>query len=352
MHHECDINQEPITENIINKDMDPGERGCESPLHVRNIIGHSSSHGYLRDQTTGTPSVWKKAMAKAFIRQEHWKNTHHSGVLETSQEKPCESQEYNEPCGSLSLDQPQEGTHTGVTLNDNDLRGHTHVQNDEGIHKEVKQFVCKLCDESFIDSSDLNNHEKSHIGQERYSGRQCGKTFKNAKRTKGRIYTCKNCQKTFTSSTVLKKHIRIHTGEKPYVCKHCGKAFTTSSNMTVHERIHTGVKPYACKHCGKAFSQSNNHKTHERTHTGEKPYTCRHCGKAFGDLSSHKGHERRHTVEKPHVCKHCGKAFILPNSLKLHERVHTGEKPYSCRHCGKAFSMSYYHKKHERNHTR
>ncbi|ERE73988.1 zinc finger protein [Cricetulus griseus] len=289
--HECNKNGKSITENIISKDMHPGERVCQSPLHVRNIIGHSSPHGYLREQTTGIPSVWRKAMAKAFTHQEHWKDIHHSEslqVLETSpQEKPCESQEYKEACRSLSLDQPQERAHPGVTLNENEVTGYTFVQNNEGIHKEVKQFVCKLCEESFIESSDLYNHENSHIGQKRYNCRQCGKTFKCAKyfenhkvsHTKETLYACKNCQKTFTCSSHLKEHLRIHTGQKPYACRHCGKAFTTSSNLKVHERVHTAVKPYACKHSGKAFSQSSNHKTHERTHTGQKPYTVGIVGK-------------------------------------------------------------------------
>ncbi|ERE73939.1 zinc finger protein [Cricetulus griseus] len=221
------------------------------------------------------PSVWRKAMAQAFKHQEHWKDIHHSEslqVLETSpQEKPWESQEYNEACRSLSLDQPQERAHTAVTLNENDLTGYTFVQNDDGIHKEVRQFVCKLCEESFIESSDLYNHKNSHIGQKRY----------------------------------------------------CGKAFNYSNNMNRHERIHTGGKPYTCKYCGKTFSQSNNQKTHERTHTGEKPYTCRHCGRDFSDPTFHKVHERRHTGEKPYTCKHCGKAFGDPTSNKKHERNHT-----------------------------
>ncbi|XP_040595260.1 zinc finger protein 124 isoform X5 [Mesocricetus auratus] len=79
---ECDKNQEPITENIINKDLHSGERVCENLFRVENVIGHSSSHGYHRDQTTGTPYVWKKAMAKAFTHQAHWKDVHHSESLQ------------------------------------------------------------------------------------------------------------------------------------------------------------------------------------------------------------------------------------------------------------------------------
>ncbi|EGV98761.1 Zinc finger protein 420 [Cricetulus griseus] len=254
-------------------------------------------------------------------RKEHWEDTHHSEslqVLETSPtEKPCESQQYNEGCRSLSLDQPQERAHPGVTLHENDLTGYTFVQNDEGVHKQVKKLVCKFGEESFIAPNDLNNHEKSYIGQKRYNCRQCGKTFKNAKcfekhkvtHTKENPYVYKICQETFTCSSHLKKHERVHTGEKPYACRHCGKSFTISSYLNTHQRIHNGEKPYVCRHSGKAFNRSSHLNRHERIHSGEKPYVCRHCRKAFRQYNGHiikgltlkRSHIHVHIVEKPSV---------------------------------------------------
>ncbi|ERE73933.1 zinc finger protein [Cricetulus griseus] len=175
---ECDKKQEAITENISSKDMPPGVRVHDSPLPGRNIIGHSSSQDDLRDQTTQIPSMCMEAMATPYRQQGDCKGTTHSEshqVLECSKCQPC-----NEACRSLSSDHPQERSHTGDKLNENDFVRDTHDQNDEGTHKEVKHFVCKLREESFIDPSDLFYHEKSHIGQERYNCRQCGKTFKYA----------------------------------------------------------------------------------------------------------------------------------------------------------------------------
>ncbi|XP_041910477.1 LOW QUALITY PROTEIN: zinc finger protein 439-like [Arvicola amphibius] len=416
---ECDKNQKPITETVVIKDVNPGVRVHQSPLRVKNIICHSSSHGYLREQPRGIRSVCKEAMAKDFTHQKHWKLISHSESLlelETSpKEKPCKSQQCNETCRSLCFDQPQERTHTGDKLNENDLTRCTYGQNDEGINKEGKPFICKLCEESVIHSSDLISHEKSHIGEKRYICSQCGKTFSYAKcfenhelthsgekpcackhfgkaftqysyhnnnesshigknpyacrhcgkaftsssyrniheriHTGERPYACNYCGKAFTSSAYCNIHERIHSGEKPYVCKHCGKAFSDLSRRSRHERSHTGENPYACKFCGKAFSDSSRRNRHERIHTGEKPYTCKYCGKTFTNFSSCKGHERVHTGEKPYVCKHCGKAFTRSNQLHAHERVHTGEKPYACKHCGKTFKTSTCRNLHEKIHT-
>ena len=139
---------------------------------VTNIIGHLSLHGYLREKGRGKPPLYKRAVAKAFKHQKHWKNIIYSEslqVFETSpEEKPREKQQCNEACKSLCFDQHQERTHTEDKLNEDVFMRYTHGQNDEQTHKDVKQYVCSLCEESFIDSSELSNHEKSHIEEKRY----------------------------------------------------------------------------------------------------------------------------------------------------------------------------------------
>ncbi|XP_057636926.1 zinc finger protein OZF-like [Chionomys nivalis] len=383
-HAECNKNQQPIPDSMINKDTPSRLRAHETPLRVRNIISHLSLYVYHREKTIGKPPLYKGAVAKAFIHQKHRKDISYSELLQGLEtypkENPCKNQQCNEACSSLCFDQPQERTHTVDKLSENVLMRYTHGHNDE-----VKQFVCSLCEESVIDSSDLTNYEKCHIEEKRYIFSQCGKTFKyatcfekhkatytgekpdasihfgkaftefshhNSNESIGqRHYACKHCGKNFTSSFYRNIHERIHTGEKPYTCRHCGKAFSSSSNLNMHEIIHTGKKPYACKHCGKAFNHPGLRKRHERSHTAEKPYACKHCGKTFSRSCHRNDHERIHSAEKPYACKHCGKKFTRSSHRNNHERIHTGEKPYACKHCGKNFSSSSYRNIHERIHT-
>nr|XP_048295850.1 zinc finger protein 14-like [Myodes glareolus] len=343
---EYNENQESTPKNMVNKDMPPAKTVYESRLHERNIIGHSSLQGYQRDQSRSNEFQCKEAVVKSFKPTKHWEDI--SQVLETStrdksyknlqvletspRDKSYQNQQCNEACRSLPSDQPQERTHTGDKLSENILKRCTHGQKDHRIHKRVKPFVCNFCEDAFIDSSDLVNHEKSHLGERSYICKQCGKTFKYVK--------------------YFKKHKVTDRELKPDACKHCGKTFTIPSLHNCHLQIHNVNKPfYACKHCGKAFNRSKHCKIHERTHTGEKIYACKHCRKVFSTSYYRNIHERIHTGEKPYSCKHCGKAFTRSIYLKRHESVHTGDKPYACKHCGKSFSSSYYRNVHERIHS-
>ncbi|XP_029445397.1 transcriptional activator GLI3 isoform X2 [Rhinatrema bivittatum] len=141
-----------------------------------------------------------------------------------------------------------------------------HINNDH-IHGEKKEFVCRWMD-------------------------------------------CSREQKPFKAQYMLVVHMRRHTGEKPHKCtfEGCSKAYSRLENLKTHLRSHTGEKPYVCEHegCNKAFSNASDRAKHQnRTHSNEKPYVCKipGCTKRYTDPSSLRKHVKTVHGPEAHVTK-------------------------------------------------
>ncbi|XP_075394597.1 zinc finger protein 75D-like [Tenrec ecaudatus] len=206
--------------------------------------------------------------------------------------------EIQEPEGSVSkkakMDAPQK---TSVTEYHGDIvRVLTQHQNFPG-KKGKKNSSCNL---DLPRCTDLQN--KSALGE--------------------RTYKCQECGASFLESSDLNNHQRIHNEEKPYRCQHCDRRFRLNSYLKKHLMTHQIIISHKCSWCGKSFIRKLDLHRHHRIHTGEKPFECQECGRRFTQKSILTDHQRTHTGEHPYSCSTCKRKFCRRSSLLSHQKKH------------------------------
>ena len=141
-------------------------------------------------------------------------------------------------------------------------------------------------------------------------------------------YHCKFCDKTFLEKSDHEVHENTHIEEKPYKCNFCILVFSRKCDLDTHFKMHTGEKPFQCSQCDQTFSLKRYLEKHIRTHTEEKPYKCSLCEKSFKQQYSLKRHIMTHTGERPYQCSQCDKTFSRTDYLKKHTDEDHGENGY------------------------
>lgn len=163
-------------------------------------------------------------------------------------------------------------------------------------HTLVKDtFTCKHCAKTFSTEKSCDYHEKRvHLGLKPYTCHYCPEKFQDYYERNDHCvqvhglkdmgnFHCKACDQTFRRSYTLKEHVRRHhLMEKRYDCNICGKRFWSAHQLADHAVKHTqGAAEFFCGECNKGFLKKRTLSRHMQTHYAVAPFACDACDKTF-----------------------------------------------------------------------
>ena len=238
-------------------------------------------------------------------------------------------------------------------LEDNDLDSESGSIDLDGLMDDpdeiddVKVYVCKICNRSYIKPSDLEKHMlKVH---------------------ESKLYVCLIC-KTFTEKEsnyklhMSKVHKRIKSSITTYNCEICGKSNNRKNNFVRHMKLMHGktakvenTKDYDAKERalnGKDYLENLEVDADglmaPMEIEGTKIYVCKVCYKSYErptDLQKHafKVHEDNNIF----ICTKCGKFTYTKSSFQIHiVNSHKWAKAYICDICGMSCRTKTYQRRH------
>ncbi|XP_063220785.1 putative zinc finger protein 840 [Bacillus rossius redtenbacheri] len=217
--------------------------------------------------------------------------------------------------------------------------------------KNVQQFACLYCYETFRNRIALKLHMDAHSKDTSLSSTRsfplldkstrkkkifCGKTTENPKALK-----CNFCKKSFKNLSQLSRHKatlhgKDHLKKKAFTCKKCSKVFTTQHRFSVHLMEH-GLK-FKCGMCDMRFKHPKELFYHKSTHVDDV-IQCNICKEVFGSKLKLAKHLEVHNEKKQKlVCKFCKKIFKHASDIVQHETTCSLRKSFDCAVCDENFA--------------
>lgn len=178
---------------------------------------------------------------------------------------------------------------------------------------------CNICDEIFSSRDKVRLHKGiAHPGEKRE--RKSNNDIKNW----GDVgqYICELCNKSFLSKCKIRKHMDVHKNkDRPKrLCNICGIELCSTYNLNNHVRtVHGRERKFHCTICNRRFSHSHHLKTHMNRHDGIRPFACQLCVKSFFDKTTLREHIKSvHLNLKAYACRICLRTFNRSGNMRAH----------------------------------
>ncbi|KAH9503538.1 hypothetical protein Btru_068146 [Bulinus truncatus] len=291
-------------------------------------------------------------------------------------------------------------THCSFTCS-NDLELGRHLKK---IHKEVKAFVCSLCESAFELELSYQVHTLLHTDAKRPMSKWkkkkkksfccpvCFCHFPTAKKlsmhTKTEhcltaVYSCDACRFVSLSKAELAEHstsqehikkvskisecpvckvvtlkmtahlAKKHPEHRPHICHICSFRSKSVTGLKYHIQTHAESKNFVCPICNRACKSKIVLKRHIKNHDPVKKYKCSLCSFATNESYEHKRHiQRVHSKKSYYSCKHCNLSFLQSCDLKLHAMSeHQSRDSFFCSYCEFSCETRTEYKIHIQSHT-
>ncbi|KAJ8000313.1 hypothetical protein DPEC_G00203540 [Dallia pectoralis] len=321
------------------------------------------SSGEQKACNSALSDVWQKPQSVPSKESEIDLDSHHEDHQETSTDDQRPQREEAELRPSL---QPLEVYSSDVQQNPNSARqtpgnvfaitpsSPPNSRRPNPVRSSLTAMSCSsLCVAE--KTSGFRTRLRTHAPCDRYSCRQCGKSFthwnklwlhQGLHREKRFMFSCTQCNCKFRFFGSYREHMNEHAAQRPYACPLCPNAYVVEEDLNAHLcKNHQPSRSPACDTCGKWFSSLRNLERHRLLHTGAISHYCLPCRLPFPSnqalrdhLQSHEGrpviplpHGSLEPLRFPHRCRKCNGRFTTTEFLRSHQVCHS-------RHDGNTFS--------------
>ncbi|XP_074655718.1 uncharacterized protein LOC141909230 [Tubulanus polymorphus] len=270
---------------------------------------------------------------------------------------------------------------------------------------EPRTKQCRFCGQLCQSNSYRKIHERIHVGDRPYKCKICGNTFTQSSSYRRHLRSVHSVAiDNVDSEEVYRRSVVARSDDKtPHTeetCSSCGKPNYCKSRRIVSRKVvpraaipvgnrrgrpvslslqlrrdvytpnelsstrasahgsdsHVYLRivqtmpdnTFHCRFCDRPSRRKDHCLKHELTHLGARPFSCDFCLMRFSQSSNLYRHVRGAELrslwnsndETGHRCYVCGKLSGSAADCRKHENTHTGVKPYYCALCSRFFVQS------------